>query len=150
MTLGGGNDNIYTNNIFIDGKHAITHDNRLQGWANYMWEPGGVYEQRLKAVDYKNPPYSEAYPTLVDYFEDSPGLPKRNEIQYNLFLNFDMVYTGRPQYSGFGKNLILCDDPGFLDMERLDFRLQPHSPVFKLMPEFENIPLELIGRKPTE
>lgn len=148
--IGGGNDNIYTNNIFIDGKVAINHDNRLQGWASYMWEEGEVFEQRLKAVNYQEPPYSEAYPTLVNYFSDSPGLPKRNVVQYNLFWNYNMVYSGRPHYSAFGRNLILCSDPGFRDLEGLDFRLDPDSKVFELMPDFENIPVHLIGRKVVE
>ena len=97
--IGGGNDNIYTNNIFIDGKVAINHDNRLQGWASYMWEEGGIFEQRLKDVNYQEPPYSEAYPTLVNYFSDSPGLPKRNVVQYNLFWDYNMVYSGRDRKS---------------------------------------------------
>lgn len=147
VTIGGGNDNVYRNNIFISGKVAVNHDNRLQRWANYMWKPGGVFEKRLEAVNYKEPPYSTAYPMLVSYFSDTPGLPKRNVIEYNLFWNYDMVYTGKPSFSGFGRNLILCSDPGFQNIKDLDFRLDPDSQVFQLMPDFENIPVQLIGRQ---
>lgn len=145
ISLGGGNDNIYRNNIFIDAKLAIHHDNRLQGWAKDMWAPGGTFEKRLKAVNFQSPPYSESYPELVNYFTDSPGLPKRNVIEFNLFMDMDKIYDGKPQFSAFGKNIITCEDPGFVDFDKQNFNMHNEARIFSIMPEFESIPFHKMG-----
>lgn len=45
----------------------------------------------------------------------------------------------------FGKNLAYDTDPGFADLNRLDFRLTSNSPVFQQLPGFKAIPLDRIG-----
>jgi hypothetical protein len=145
IMIGGGSDNVYRNNIFIDCPLAFHLDNRLMGWAKSSLDKGGIFEQRLNAVTYKHPPYSIAYPKLVDYFEDSPALPKRNFIDNNVFVNVKMIHNGSPDWSYYGKNYIACGDPGFVDYEKMDFELKPTSEVFKLLPGFKSIPFNKIG-----
>ena len=87
IMIGGGNDNVYTNNIFIDCPIAFHLDNRLMGWAKSNLDKVGIFETRLASVDYQQPPYAVAYPKLIHYFDDSPGVPKRNFIDNNVFIN---------------------------------------------------------------
>lgn len=145
IMIGGGNDNVCRNNLFIDCALAFHIDNRLQGWAKSSLDKNGIFETRLAAVNYQQPPYSTAYPKLKNYFQDSPGLPKRNLIEYNAFVNVKMLTNGRAEWSNIGKSYIATGDPGFEDAANMNFQLKPDAEVFKLMPEFKSIPFHKIG-----
>jgi len=145
VMIGGGNDNKYSNNIFIDCPVAFHLDNRLMGWAKNLIEPKGLFEQRLQAVNYKQPPYATAYPLISNYFEDKVGLPKRNFIEKNVFVNVKMIHNGKPEWSYIGRNLTLSDKGNFVDYDHMDFQLKKSSEIFKLMPDFKEIPFEKIG-----
>ncbi|SMO40314.1 right-handed parallel beta-helix repeat-containing protein [Solitalea koreensis] len=145
IMIGGGNDNVYRNNIFIDCPLAFHLDNRLMGWAKGFVAKDGLYEKRLKAVNYQQAPYSERYPSISNYFKDNPGLPKRNFIEGNVFVNVKSLHNGKPEWSYIGKNFILNSDPGFVDYEKMNFELLPTSEVYKQLPEFVNIPFSQIG-----
>ncbi|MCU7552560.1 right-handed parallel beta-helix repeat-containing protein [Chitinophagaceae bacterium LB-8] len=143
--IGGGNDNVYRNNLFIDCQQAIHLDNRLQGWAKSFVNRNDLFEKRLQAVNYQQPPYASAYPSLTNYFDDKAGLPKRNYIEGNVFINTKMISDGKAEWSDVGKNLTLFGNPGFADMEKMNFELLPGAEIFKLMPEFKKIPFHEIG-----
>jgi hypothetical protein len=145
VMIGGGNDNVYESNIFIDCPLAFHLDNRLMGWSKSSLDKGGIFEQRLAAVNYKNEPYSSAYPSLVNYFEDSPGLPKRNFINNTVFVNVEKIHNGKPEWSYIGESYSVDGDPGFVDMENMNFELKPDSEVFKQLPGFKPIPFSKIG-----
>jgi hypothetical protein len=143
--IGGGSDNVYRNNLFIDCQQAIHLDNRLQGWAKGMVKRDDLFEKRLQAVNYQQPPYATAYPSLTSYFDDKAGLPKRNYIEGNVFVNTKIITDGKAEWSDVGKNLNLSGNPGFADYEKMNFELLPGSEVFKLLPEFKKIPFKEIG-----
>lgn len=145
VMIGGGNDNVYRNNIFIDLPQAFNMDNRIQNWAKENIEKGGIFEQRLNAVNYKQPPYSTAYPALANYFEDSPEVPKRNFIENNVFVMVKLIHNGAAEWSYFGRNFITCQDPGFVDFENMNFEMKPESEVFEILPDFKPIPFHKIG-----
>jgi hypothetical protein len=145
VMIGGGNDNVYNNNIFIDCPLAFHLDNRLQGWAKSSLDKDGIFVHRLAAVNYKNEPYSTTYPSLVNYFEDSPGLPKRNFINNTVFVNVEKIHNGKPEWSYLGEKYEVTGDPGFVDAENMNFELKPTSEVFKLLPGFKAIPFSKIG-----
>ncbi len=44
-----------------------------------------------------------------------------------------------------GKNIAYTNDPGFVNMAKMDFRLKPDAQVFKDLPGFQPIPFEKIG-----
>jgi len=44
-----------------------------------------------------------------------------------------------------GKNMAYTNDPGFVNMAKMDFRLKPDAQVFKDLPGFQPIPFEKIG-----
>ena len=92
IDVGGGSYNEVRDNIFIESPLAIHVDNRLE-LAHWMKEyvlPGNLFEERLKEVNYLQPPYSEQYPGLVTYF-DHPGLPRHNDMARNIFVNVKQV-----------------------------------------------------------
>lgn len=145
VMIGGGNDNKYFNNIFIDCPIAFHLDNRLQGWAKNLIEPKGLFEKRLQVVNYQQEPYATAYPFISTYFEDRVGLPKRNLIERNVFVNVKMIDNGKADWSYVGRNLSLFDKDIFVDADHMNFELKKNSEVFKLMPDFKEIPFSKIG-----
>jgi len=142
----GGNDNVYRNNIFIDASSmAIHQDNRLMNWSKSSVDSGGFFQMRLEAVNYKKPPYSTAYPKLTTYFQDNPGVPKRNFIENNVFINVKLATNGKAAWSNFGKNYISCGDPGFENYNEMNFQLKSSSEIFKILPEFKAVNFSKIG-----
>ncbi len=49
----GGSDNTYKNNLFINGQIGIHVDNRLQNWGKSLITHDGLFEKRLKEVNYQ-------------------------------------------------------------------------------------------------
>ncbi len=142
--IGGGRDNLIENNIFVDCPASVHVDARGVGWMRNHVEADGTLPQRLRAMPYKQPPWSEKYPRLVNILNDSPGQPKGNIVRRNIsfggkWLN---VESKAMPLIKFEDNLV-DTDPHFVDPERLDFRLRPDSPAFAL--GFQRIPVEKIG-----
>ena len=86
VLIGGGSDNVYKNNLFVNGQIGVHIDNRLQNWGKALIEKDGLFEERLKEIDYLNAPYASAYPYLKDYIPND-SLPKRNLFDNNMFYN---------------------------------------------------------------
>ena len=84
--IGGGHDNIVTNNVFIDCTASIHLDARGVNWASYYMKEDGEIEmyRKLAAVNPSQPPYSERYPALARLPGLSPGQPKGNVFRSNL------------------------------------------------------------------
>jgi hypothetical protein len=148
VLIGGGHDNPYTNNIFIDAELGIHIDNRNQNWSKFVLEEGGIYEKRLKLVNYNQPPYSAKYPQLVNYWENNPALPKRNPVSKNIFYNVEKVIDGDKDWLPFSDdNWIINENPGFVDEDNMNFELKEDAQVFVSVPGFEAIPFSKIGVK---
>ena len=145
VLIGGGSDHHYFNNVFIESPVAIHLDNRLQNWAAQMCAPNGIFEKRLNSVNYQQPPYSKAYPRLVNYFSDNPELPKRNRIHGNLFYRIKKVVNGETQWGIFSNNWVTKSDPGFVDPEDPLKGFREDAPVFKRIKGFQDIPFDKIG-----
>ena len=145
ILIGGGNDNIYRENIFIDCALPFHIDSRLTGWAKAMVEVNGIFKKRLTAVNFQQPPYSISYSHLPYYFDDSLGAPKRNFIENNVFVNVKKIHNGKAEWVHVGKNVITHADPGFIDSAAMNFGLKTSSVIFQQLPEFKTIPFEKIG-----
>jgi hypothetical protein len=89
--LGGGRDNVFTDNRFEDMLNlGITFDARGLGWqkaacAYNATDPAdsGLLVLDLFAVHYQEPPYSTRYPRLPGLLEDRPCTPVGNVIANN-------------------------------------------------------------------
>jgi hypothetical protein len=143
--FGGGRDNIMENNIIVDSKIPVHIDNRAMNWANYHVDT--TMKQGLNAVPYKLEPWASRYPALVNIWEDEPAVPKGNVVRRNLMVRCGEMHLAPEarKYGTFEHNLRLDEDPGFVDPQRLDFRLKDDSRVYREIPGFEKLPLEKIG-----
>lgn len=85
VQIGGGRDNIVTNNLFLGCEPAVHLDARGLGWAsNYF---NGDYPwlfERFRERGGDRPPYSTRYPKLRTILQDEPAVPKGNVIARNL------------------------------------------------------------------
>lgn len=147
VLIGGGHDNQYIHNIFIDCPVAIHLDNRMQNWGKKMIAREGVIDERLKAVRYQNPPYSIYYPNLFHYWENDPACPSGNLIEGNLFYKIGNVVDGRTEWGEFRNNWITSQDPGFMDPEDPLQGFRPDALLFKYIKNFPQLPFEKIGCK---
>lgn len=146
VLLGGGSDNVYTNNIFIGNKFGFHVDNRLQTWSKWLVGDDGLYMKRLKAVNYQNKPYSYNYPTLSSYY-DNAEIPSRNLVENNVFVKVKTLIDGNKEWLDFkDNNWITSEVPGFEDFEKKNFSLKKDAKLFKQIKEFRNIPIDKIGR----
>jgi hypothetical protein len=148
VLIGGGHDNPYTNNIFIDADLGIHVDNRNQGWAKEILIDGGIYDQRLNMVNFQKPPYSTKYPHLANYWDDHPSLPKRNPVSKNIFYKVKTPVRGNKEWLPFlDDNWITEEDPGFVNEDEMHFELKEDAIAFTAVPGFKAIPFSKIGAK---
>lgn len=145
VLIGGGSDNNYTNNIFIENKIGLHVDNRLQNWAKGLLAPDGLFKKRLEAVNYLQPPYIIQYPQLKNYF-DSAAFPRRNLVENNVYVQVEKIIDGNKEWLNFkSNNWETNQDPGFIDWKNQNFSLKKHSLIFKEIPSFKEIPFQKIG-----
>jgi Right handed beta helix region len=144
ILIGGGRDNVITNNMFIKCNSAFSIDARGLGWAKSV---GEFATKELISLNYKQPPWSARYPELVNILEDEPLAPKGNVVGRNICWNGRWGSTEEKAlpYVVFKDNL-LDTDPQFRDAPT--FELRNDSPAFKL--GFQRIPYDKIGLYPSE
>lgn len=78
IQIGGGRDNLVTNNVIVDAFPALVVDER---WATYRWT---MNSEALQRVPYDRPPWSIRYPRLAAPMRNLKW-PEGNEIRHNVF-----------------------------------------------------------------
>ena len=156
----GGQDIVVRNNLFIEGYGPAYQLKSMwydfgQDSIPYYFGEKGLYTKRLtRAVDIKQPPYSERYPLLRDWLDLLPdgktyvGMrPRRNVFDQNVLVKYEETVrlVGPFAQTDFGTNLHTQKDPGFMDAARLNFQLKDDSLVYRELPGFKRIPFEQIG-----
>jgi len=144
--IGGGRDNIVRNNLFIECNKAMHMDARAMNWAKAS-VPGNL-KTRLEEMPYKSPLWTERYPKLLHTWEDEPAAPKGNIIAQNVFCRckpWDDVFAEARPYVDLSDNMVIEDDPDFLDAAAENFQLADDSPIYKQLPGFPKIPFDEIG-----
>lgn len=168
--IGGGRDNNVTGNLIINGGLcAISYDDRARdgflhnGWAKdcVINRHTGLLWIRLDAMPYKSALWSARYPTLAkikDDFSDPEDRdfganPSYAVIRGNVILD-DEAKLGSiaPSVYRYGEiydNAVFPLDRYdlFIDAENGDYRLAQNSEIRRLLPGFEEIPFEKIGRE---
>ena len=145
--IGGGRDNTIENNIFVDCGPATHVDSRAMGWAGYHtdeWVEEARDQRTHLGLAFMEPPYSTRWPQLTRILDEDPWAPRGNLIARNISVGGrwdDWDPKARPLVRA--EDNLIDEDPLFVDPERLDFRLRPDSPAFKL--GFKAIPIEEIG-----
>jgi len=144
--VGGGSYNHIYNNILVDSKMAFHLDDRLSNWQKKALEPGGLLEYRLNQVNYKQPPYANAYPGLAGYFEHHPEIPQHNDIENNVLVHIGVLNSGKKEWGPIhDDNFITDTDPGFVNAAEMNFALKEDAEVFKQLPGFKAIPFSSMG-----
>jgi hypothetical protein len=143
----GGHDNRAENNIFVDCKRALGS----APWDEARWRDalkGGqdcfFPDKLLKEVDINKPPYVTRYPELVNYMDPPPGALRVNWARLNVFVRCGQISSGNWQVEP-GLNWSIDHDPGFVDMEKGDYRVRRGAEVFKRLKGFAPIPFEQMG-----
>jgi hypothetical protein len=149
ILIGGGRDNLITNNMFVNCRQAYSIDARGLGWAKGV---GTFATKELLDLNYKQPPWSIHYPELLNILEDEPLAPKGNVVARNVnwggkwgwiepkaepgvkvednLIDVDPMFAGKPA-------------AGWSAATPADFRLKRESPAWKL--GFKHLPLANIG-----
>lgn len=150
VLIGSGSDNIVENNLWVNcSKAAVEEDARGLSWAKaYFDGRDPTLFNRLKAVNYRQPPYSTHYPALAK--DDNPAMPKGNRIERNVCvcsigLWVDLRDKLDEKAAGVGTNNLIVPDAGFVDPAKGNYRLRDDSPVWRKLPGFQPIPFEKIG-----
>ncbi len=146
VLLGGGRDNIIENNVFVECNPAVHVDARGMGWASF-WFDGrdNTLMDRLKAVNYTQPPYSVRYPQLLTWLEDEPAVPKGNKIERNICVGGRWLDL----YDGLAEEIVTVrdnwteGDPGFVAPDEENWQLREDAPAYRI--GFKPIPMEKIG-----
>lgn len=145
ILIGGGRDNLMTNNLFVNCGRAFSIDARGLGWAKGV---GAFATKELIDLNYRQPPWSVRYPELLNLLEDEPLAPKGNVMARNISWGGKWGWTEPKAEPGvkFEDNLVDVD-PRFAGRVPGDFRLAEDSPALPL--GFQPIPFAKIGVYPS-
>jgi len=151
--LGGGRDHRVLNNVFVDCQPAVQVDGRgldkAPVWHSMVY---GFMKKQLAAVPSEL--YRTRYPEIgaVDrYYASTNGVPPEgNIVARNICVGGKWLQAG---WHAQEKLLQLSDnyvgtDPGFLDLGKLDFRLNENEATRRI--GFKPIPIEKIGLQQDE
>jgi parallel beta-helix repeat protein len=89
ILVGGGRNNVIKNNLMVNVPLAsIRYDSRAMGWAKYhVKKYSGTMWQRLFAMPYKESPWKERFPYLMELKNDKAAQPRHNVIVDNYIIN---------------------------------------------------------------
>lgn len=83
--MGGGRDHLIENNILVECSPSIFLDARgLVRNTEFFDGRITTLTDRMKEMNYTQPPYSEKYPELLTLYNDDPARPKYNCIRRNI------------------------------------------------------------------
>ena len=107
--IGGGDDNIVTNNVFLDCWRSAHIDNRGMGWQKaFTDDPNSSINVRLRAMPVDSELWKSRYPNLAGVLDDEPNIPKRNVFARNISAGgiWDDIHKGTREYQTVEDNLV--------------------------------------------
>lgn len=131
--IGGGDDNLVANNLFLDCHPSVHIDNRGMGWQKAATDdPQGTLRTRFAAMPVGSELWKQRYPTLAGTLEDEPNIPKRNALLRNISVGgrWDDLHKGTRSYQTVEDNLVFDDDPNWARLQT-DGEGRPTGVVFK-------------------
>ena len=150
--IGGGDDNVVDNNIFVDCWKAAHLDNRGMGWQKAATDdPDGELQRYLRNMPYKSELWAKRYPPLVNIMDDDPGVPKRNVFTRNVSAGglWDDIHKGTIGFQTVKDNVVHDDDVAWITLKK-DKNGKVLSVKYKNPKEleavgFEAVPVEKMG-----
>jgi len=156
LSQNGGRNGTAENNIFINdraGNRTYSIDMHtgsdsaetycMPDYIKYVMSGGTTPN-----LAYNRPPYNTG--NIFNISTDGIGVPKYNQAQNNVSINtnadsFDsnVILYQRTIQNSIRLNSIA--DAGFVDSTHNDFALSSNSPIFSLLPGFQQIPFDQIG-----
>ena len=160
ILVGGGRDNHIWGNVVINtGNAGISYDQRTFDSDFYHME--GLWENLLNSP-WQTDAWKTAYPYLQGmHFEEADSddpmyakNPANSTVNGNLFVNWQgelgNIAEKPAQYSDFSGNAVYTLDmleKLFVDPTNGDYRLREDSVVYELIPDFEELPIDKMGRE---
>ena len=150
--IGGGDDNVVSNNVFVGCWKAAHLDNRGMGWQKKATDdPHGELRSHLRAMPYTNALWRSRYPTLVNILNDDPGVPKRNVFAENISSGgkwYDIAPSIRALQT-VTNNLVFDDDPSWVTLEKdaagRPIKIEFKDPAAVRAIGFAPLPIEKMG-----
>jgi hypothetical protein len=131
--IGGGDDNVVTNNLFMDCLPSVHLDARGLGWQKAATDdPKDTLRTRYASVPVTGELWRTKYPTLVrSVTEAEAGAPIGNVVERNIALGGRWSDIEPKAKSGitFMNNLTDTADAGFANATKNDFGIKPGSPA---------------------
>ena len=143
--IGGGDDNLVVNNLFLDCHPSVHVDNRGMGWQKAATDdPQGTLRTRFAAMPVTSDLWKHRYPTLADTLEDEPNIPKRNAFRRNISVGgrWDDLHQGTLSYQTVEDNLAFDGNPDWARLQT-DGEGRPTSAIFE-----DPAAVEKIGFRP--
>ena len=165
--VGGGRDNIITNNIIVNpGNNALRFDDRARegalenGWFTHAYVGSGDMWEALYNSPWQSETWQNAFPEYKNCTDDiskadspdyipNPASTFKNNIIINKNMGYGDVYSSVWQFSDISENAIYnvgkCDEI-FVDPDNGDYNIKDIDEIRKVAPDFKEIPLDMIGR----
>ena len=134
--------NTFENNVLVDSVQAIEphngNDKNVLSDPDYAWPEDDIYTQRLKGpLNVFADNYLEKYPFLKEIQGTTCAV---NVARNNVLVNTPIGGGGWTIEKNFE------GDPKFVDAANGNYRLAEDSPVFTELPDFVELPIDLMGR----
>lgn len=165
--VGGGRDNVITNNIIVNpGNNALRFDDRARegalenGWFTHAYVDSGDMWEALYNSPWQSEAWQNAFPEYKNCTDDisksdspdyipNPASTFKNNIIINKNMGYGDVYSSVWKFSDISENAIYnvgkCDKI-FVDIDNGDYNIKDIDEIRKDAPDFEEIPLDMIGR----
>jgi parallel beta-helix repeat protein len=152
VMLGGGRDNTFRGNIYIDQPIGIHVDGRGPRGIVFDRPDSWNLLAKCEELGYQSPLWKERYPRLARTMDEHPLEPRGNQMHANIFIGcqkpFDLKKEVDPEWLDRANNpeWPLSDFPDLLEggpPPRLNLARLPA--VWQKVAGFEPIPVERIG-----
>ncbi len=165
--IGGGRDNSVSNNIIINaGENSIYFDERARdgalnnGWFTHAYIGTGDMWTALYESPWKSETWQNAFPEYKNLTDDisqsgsplyipNPSCTITNNLILEKFARMGDIYKSSKKFSDISDNAVwfLWDINNiFTDAQNGDYTVAKLDEIRRLAPDFENIPIEKIGR----
>ncbi len=150
--IASGPDNIIRHNIFLKEEGSVFGmDDRGVG-RGYATNPRLI--NRVRELNPTEEPWKSAHPELATMLDNRPELPWRTQFVGNLIvsknpkpseLKMKAEFKTNPEILLEKDNLVVAEDPGFVDLAGGDLTLREEAKIAERIPGFEPIPFRQIG-----
>ncbi|MBR3588120.1 MAG: right-handed parallel beta-helix repeat-containing protein [Clostridia bacterium] len=165
--IGGGRDNIVTNNIIVNsGVTSIYFDERARdgalnnGWFTHAYIGSGDMWKNLYASPWQSETWQNAFPqyqTMTDDISKSetaeyipnPASTVKGNLIVNKYKEIGDIYKSSEKFSDISNNGIYSLrslEEIFVDVNSGNYKIKDIETLRKTIPGFEEIPLDKIGR----